>query len=78
MSGTPTFVPYEIKVQALNDLGFAPEPSTAVGYSGEDCKFLRLIFAIIFATYVEALYLSKALEVIILLLHVNVPRASLV
>ncbi|KAL8221343.1 UNVERIFIED_CONTAM: hypothetical protein K2H54_066143 [Gekko kuhli] len=36
VSGTPTFVPYEIKVQALNDLGFAPEPSTAIGYSGED------------------------------------------
>ncbi|XP_077194669.1 neuronal cell adhesion molecule isoform X21 [Paroedura picta] len=36
VSGTPTFVPYEIKVQALNDLGFAPEPSAAIGYSGED------------------------------------------
>nr|XP_056703708.1 neuronal cell adhesion molecule isoform X18 [Euleptes europaea] len=36
VSGTPTFVPYEIKVQALNDLGFAPEPTTAIGYSGED------------------------------------------
>ncbi|XP_041113925.1 neuronal cell adhesion molecule-like isoform X16 [Polyodon spathula] len=36
VSGTQTFVPYEIKVQALNDLGIAPEPSTVVGYSGED------------------------------------------
>ncbi|XP_054843954.1 neuronal cell adhesion molecule isoform X18 [Eublepharis macularius] len=36
VSGTPTFVPYEIKVQALNDLGFAPEPTITVGYSGED------------------------------------------
>ncbi|XP_042322742.1 neuronal cell adhesion molecule isoform X9 [Sceloporus undulatus] len=36
VSGTPTFTPYEIKVQALNDLGPAPEPATAIGHSGED------------------------------------------
>ncbi|XP_068132643.1 neuronal cell adhesion molecule isoform X18 [Hyperolius riggenbachi] len=36
VSGTPTFVPYEIKVQALNDRGYAPEPSIVVGHSGED------------------------------------------
>ncbi|XP_030335113.1 neuronal cell adhesion molecule isoform X24 [Strigops habroptila] len=36
VSGTPTFVPYEIKVQALNDLGYAPEPSEVIGHSGED------------------------------------------
>ncbi|KAG7246228.1 hypothetical protein CRUP_014010, partial [Coryphaenoides rupestris] len=27
VSGTPTFTPYEIKVQALNDEGVAPEPA---------------------------------------------------
>ncbi|XP_059581978.1 neuronal cell adhesion molecule isoform X8 [Alligator mississippiensis] len=36
VSGTPTFVPYEIKVQSLNDLGYAPEPSEVIGHSGED------------------------------------------
>ncbi|KAH0616607.1 hypothetical protein JD844_027849 [Phrynosoma platyrhinos] len=36
VSGTPTFTPYEIKVQALNDVGPAPEPVTAIGHSGED------------------------------------------
>ncbi|XP_073508101.1 neuronal cell adhesion molecule isoform X11 [Phyllobates terribilis] len=36
VSGTPTFVPYEIKVQALNDLGYAPEPALLIGHSGED------------------------------------------
>ncbi|XP_053263266.1 neuronal cell adhesion molecule isoform X13 [Podarcis raffonei] len=36
VSGTPTFAPYEIKVQALNDLGPAPEPTTTIGHSGED------------------------------------------
>ncbi|XP_053319067.1 neuronal cell adhesion molecule isoform X3 [Spea bombifrons] len=36
VSGTPTFVPYEIKVQALNDLGYAPEPKVVIGHSGED------------------------------------------
>ncbi|XP_074922162.1 neural cell adhesion molecule L1-like [Chelonoidis abingdonii] len=33
---TPTFVPYEIKVQAVNPIGKGPEPPTVVGYSGED------------------------------------------
>ncbi|KAM9216114.1 neuronal cell adhesion molecule isoform 6-T6 [Dugong dugon] len=36
VSGTPTFVPYLIKVQALNDVGFAPEPAVVTGHSGED------------------------------------------
>uniref|UniRef100_A0A8C4YJQ8 Neuronal cell adhesion molecule n=1 Tax=Gopherus evgoodei TaxID=1825980 RepID=A0A8C4YJQ8_9SAUR len=36
VSGTPIFVPYEIKVQALNDLGYAPEPAEVIGHSGED------------------------------------------
>nr|XP_033472678.1 neuronal cell adhesion molecule-like [Epinephelus lanceolatus] len=36
VSGTPTYIPYEIKIQALNDYGNAPEPDVTVGYSGED------------------------------------------
>ncbi|XP_036963696.1 neuronal cell adhesion molecule-like isoform X13 [Acanthopagrus latus] len=36
VSGTPTFVPYELKVQAVNDHGAGPEPVIAHGYSGED------------------------------------------
>uniref|UniRef100_A0A8C8SWE9 Neuronal cell adhesion molecule n=1 Tax=Pelusios castaneus TaxID=367368 RepID=A0A8C8SWE9_9SAUR len=36
VSGTPIFAPYEIKVQALNDLGYAPEPAEVIGHSGED------------------------------------------
>ncbi|XP_074050012.1 neuronal cell adhesion molecule isoform X3 [Macrotis lagotis] len=36
VSGTPTFVPYLVKVQALNDVGFAPEPEIIIGHSGED------------------------------------------
>ncbi|CAM4684069.1 unnamed protein product [Leuciscus chuanchicus] len=31
-----TFVPFEIKVQAANDLGVGPEPVANIGYSGED------------------------------------------
>jgi hypothetical protein len=42
VSGTPTFVPYLIKVQALNDAGFAPEPAVVMGHSGEDRKCLML------------------------------------
>ncbi|XP_035283266.1 neuronal cell adhesion molecule-like isoform X3 [Anguilla anguilla] len=36
VSGTPTFVPYEIKVQAVNKFGSGPEPEVFLGYSGED------------------------------------------
>lgn len=38
VSGTPTFVPYELKVQAVNDYGAGPEPAIAHGFSGEDCE----------------------------------------
>ncbi|XP_047245998.1 neuronal cell adhesion molecule a isoform X11 [Girardinichthys multiradiatus] len=34
--GTPTHVPYEIKVQAFNDYGNGPEPAVVIGFSGED------------------------------------------
>lgn len=40
MWNTPIYVPYEIKVQAENDFGRAPEPDTFIGYSGEDCEYL--------------------------------------
>ncbi|XP_044199447.1 neuronal cell adhesion molecule a isoform X8 [Thunnus albacares] len=36
VTGTATYVPYEIKVQALNDYGNAPESEVVIGYSGED------------------------------------------
>uniref|UniRef100_A0A8B9ZJD4 Neural cell adhesion molecule L1-like protein n=1 Tax=Anas platyrhynchos TaxID=8839 RepID=A0A8B9ZJD4_ANAPL len=36
LRNTPTFVPYEIKVQAVNNLGTGPEPNVTTGYSGED------------------------------------------
>nr|XP_020470035.1 neuronal cell adhesion molecule-like isoform X4 [Monopterus albus] len=36
VTGTPTFVPYEIKVQASNDYGSGPEAEVVTGYSAED------------------------------------------
>ncbi|KAI4881613.1 hypothetical protein NFI96_026823 [Prochilodus magdalenae] len=36
VTGTPTFVPYEVKVQAINDYGHGPKPEAVHGYSGED------------------------------------------
>uniref|UniRef100_A0A2K6UR91 Neural cell adhesion molecule L1 n=1 Tax=Saimiri boliviensis boliviensis TaxID=39432 RepID=A0A2K6UR91_SAIBB len=36
VSNTSTFVPYEIKVQAVNRQGKGPEPQVTIGYSGED------------------------------------------
>lgn len=36
---TPIYVPYDIKVQAENDFGRAPEPDVVIGYSGEDCEY---------------------------------------
>lgn len=39
---TPTFVPYEIKIQAKNHQGWGPEPRVVSGYSGEDCEYLAV------------------------------------
>lgn len=36
VNATPTYVPYQIQVQAVNEEGSAPEPDTVIGYSGED------------------------------------------
>ncbi|XP_034441072.1 neural cell adhesion molecule L1-like protein isoform X4 [Hippoglossus hippoglossus] len=36
VTNTPTFVPYEIKIQAKNHQGWGPEPKIVTGYSGED------------------------------------------
>ncbi|XP_040193509.1 neurofascin isoform X11 [Rana temporaria] len=33
---TPVYTPYEIRVQAENEYGRAPDPNTVIGYSGED------------------------------------------
>ena len=38
VSGTPTYSPYELKVQAMNQNGSGPEPALAHGHSGEDCE----------------------------------------
>ncbi|XP_051885773.1 neuronal cell adhesion molecule a isoform X11 [Pristis pectinata] len=40
VSGTPEFSPYELKVQAFNSFGAAPEPEIVIGYSGEDLPML--------------------------------------
>uniref|UniRef100_A0A8C5CAJ1 Cell adhesion molecule L1-like b n=1 Tax=Gadus morhua TaxID=8049 RepID=A0A8C5CAJ1_GADMO len=39
VSATPTFVPYEIKIHARNQQGWAPEPRIVSGFSGEDSFF---------------------------------------
>lgn len=39
---TPTFVPYEVMVQARNALGWAPEPKVFTLYSGEDSEYLLI------------------------------------
>ncbi|XP_055364941.1 neural cell adhesion molecule L1-like protein isoform X2 [Betta splendens] len=36
VKNTPTFVPYEIKIQTRNHQGWGPEPKIVTGYSGED------------------------------------------
>uniref|UniRef100_A0A8C5NF09 Neural cell adhesion molecule L1-like protein n=1 Tax=Gouania willdenowi TaxID=441366 RepID=A0A8C5NF09_GOUWI len=36
VKNTPTFVPYEIKIQTRNHQGWGPEPKIVIGYSGED------------------------------------------
>lgn len=44
ISGVPIFAAYEIKVQAQNDYGSAPEPESTTGYSGEDCELIPALF----------------------------------
>uniref|UniRef100_A0A8B9L2V1 Neuronal cell adhesion molecule a n=1 Tax=Astyanax mexicanus TaxID=7994 RepID=A0A8B9L2V1_ASTMX len=36
VTGAPTFIPYEVTVQAFNDYGHGPKPGVVFGYSGED------------------------------------------
>ncbi|KAK2851255.1 hypothetical protein Q5P01_007531 [Channa striata] len=36
LTNTPTFVPYEIKIQSRNSDGWGPDPKVVTGYSGED------------------------------------------
>uniref|UniRef100_A0A8C8HMG8 Neural cell adhesion molecule L1 n=1 Tax=Oncorhynchus tshawytscha TaxID=74940 RepID=A0A8C8HMG8_ONCTS len=36
IKNTPTFIPYEIKIQSRNSHGWGPEPKVVTGYSGED------------------------------------------
>uniref|UniRef100_UPI00398E335A neural cell adhesion molecule L1-like n=1 Tax=Pristiophorus japonicus TaxID=55135 RepID=UPI00398E335A len=36
VNGTPTFVPFQIQVQAFNQEGSGPEARTVIGYSGEN------------------------------------------
>lgn len=45
VSNTSTFVPYEIKVQAVNSQGKGPEPPITIGYSGEDCECVEPLSA---------------------------------
>ena len=39
VSGTPTYSPYELMVQAQNQQGSGPEPTVAHGHSGEDREY---------------------------------------
>nr|XP_046199781.1 neural cell adhesion molecule L1-like protein isoform X5 [Oncorhynchus gorbuscha] len=39
IKNTPTFIPYEIKIQSRNSHGWGPEPKVVTGYSGEDFVF---------------------------------------
>ncbi|XP_066526722.1 neurofascin homolog (chicken) a isoform X11 [Hoplias malabaricus] len=36
VENTETYVPYELKIQAVNDFGRGPESNMVIGYSGED------------------------------------------
>lgn len=51
VKNTPTFVPYEIKIQAKNHQGWGPEPKIVTGYSGEDCMYLYLLLPVFECTY---------------------------
>lgn len=45
---TDTYVPYEIKIQGVNDFGPGPESNIVIGYSGEDSKYLHFNYVIFY------------------------------
>lgn len=46
------FSAFEIKVQAVNEMGEGPEPKSTIGYSGEDCEFVMFhIFAALMSPF---------------------------
>lgn len=45
---TDTYVPYEIKIQAVNDFGAGPESNIVIGYSGEDSKYMHFNYVILY------------------------------
>uniref|UniRef100_A0A4W4ENN9 Neurofascin-like n=1 Tax=Electrophorus electricus TaxID=8005 RepID=A0A4W4ENN9_ELEEL len=54
---TDTFMPYEIKVQAVNDFGLGPESPVIIGYSGEDLPSIPRSFRIMHRHY-DTIYLE--------------------
>uniref|UniRef100_A0A8C2CHR3 Neurofascin homolog (chicken) a n=1 Tax=Cyprinus carpio TaxID=7962 RepID=A0A8C2CHR3_CYPCA len=59
---TDTYVPYEIKIQAVNDFGHSPESNIVIGYSGEDKPGAPKYFRIQRHTDVVHLKWDKPLE----------------
>lgn len=45
VADTDTYVPYELKIQAINDFGPGPESNIEIGFSGEDskCPYLNFV-----------------------------------
>lgn len=46
VTGTPTFEPYEVTVQAVNDYGPGPRPVVVPGHSGEDREYTHLYICV--------------------------------
>uniref|UniRef100_A0A672SSK3 Neurofascin homolog (chicken) a n=1 Tax=Sinocyclocheilus grahami TaxID=75366 RepID=A0A672SSK3_SINGR len=59
---TDTYVPYEIKINAINDFGHSPESNIVIGYSGEDKPGAPKYFRIQRHTDVVHLKWDKPLE----------------
>lgn len=50
VNNTKTFTPFEIKVQAVNNLGSGPESQPRIGHSGEDSEWNGLKYIRIWGT----------------------------
>uniref|UniRef100_A0A8B9HDX9 Cell adhesion molecule L1-like b n=1 Tax=Astyanax mexicanus TaxID=7994 RepID=A0A8B9HDX9_ASTMX len=74
VKNTPTFVPYEVKIQARNHAGWAPEPKTVVAYSGED--FYILFFTDEFLYFLSSSRLVNNTEEVGPLESVNITGAD--
>uniref|UniRef100_A0A9J8BP20 L1 cell adhesion molecule, paralog a n=1 Tax=Cyprinus carpio carpio TaxID=630221 RepID=A0A9J8BP20_CYPCA len=72
------FSAFDIKVQAVNEMGEGPEPKSTIGYSGEDCEFVMFdIFTALVSPFPDIFLKMRDLNPVIHFFPVPGPPSSL-